>query len=309
MARMSLGKKILIAIVVGVLSLCFVGSVLRNLGMSSHARSPLELVDGPGEPFMRRRELKGPNLVTKGPSPQPAEVSQVPPEVTVVRYESTGRMLLAWLHVPPAEPGKRLPALVFFHGGYALGAQDYLDMKPFVDSGYIVMVPSWRGENGNDGYFEMGFGELDDAVAAVKFLSGRDEVDTQRIFVLGHSSGGMVASLLSLVPEVPVALTASIGGLYPEEAFLEWSDIAPFDIHDRESRRLRVLHPHLRQMQRPHIAYVGRDDWIHRFSHRVAKALPPEAHKLRVVSVEGDHFTSVPAGVNGFLEVTRSFNP
>ena len=86
MARMSLGKKILIAIVVGVLSLCFVGSVLRNIGLSSHARSPLELVDGPGEPFMRRRELKGPNLVTKGPSPQPAEVSQVPPEVTVVRY-------------------------------------------------------------------------------------------------------------------------------------------------------------------------------------------------------------------------------
>ncbi|HEX8704040.1 MAG TPA: alpha/beta fold hydrolase [Myxococcaceae bacterium] len=304
---MSTGKKVLIGIA-GVLALLFILAVIA-IGALYSTVKPMELVDGPGEPFMRRRELKGPNLVIEGPSHQPHEVSEVPPEVTAVRYESAGRMLPAWLHVPPTEPGKRLPALVYLHGGFAFGASDYFDMKPFVDAGYIVLVPSWRGENGNPGHFELMFGELDDAVAAVKFLAARDDVDTQRIFALGHSAGGGVASLLSLVPDVPLALTSSIGGLYPEEVFFNWSDIAPFNIRDRESRRLRVLHPHLRQMQRPHIAYVGRDDMVHEFSHTLAKALPPEAHKLRVISVEGDHFTSVPAGVNAFLDVTRAFTP
>src|SRR5262249_44512173 len=106
--------------------------------------------------------------------------------ITRTEYESAGRKLKAWVHSPKGS-GPR-PALVYLHGGFAFGNDDMEECQPFVAAGFVVMCPSFRGENGNAGNFEMMFGEVDDAAAAVRWLAAQKTVDPKRIYVFGHSS-------------------------------------------------------------------------------------------------------------------------
>lgn len=52
---------------------------------------------------------------------------------------------------------------------------------------------NFRGVGRSQGSFDNGRGEQDDARAALDFLAGREEVDPDRIGVMGYSFGGMVA--------------------------------------------------------------------------------------------------------------------
>lgn len=70
-----------------------------------------------------------------------------------------------------------------------------------------------RGVGGSEG--DLGLagidGLVDDAAAAVRFLAEHREVDPDRIAVLGHSEGGLVALFTSL-REVPVAALVTVAG-------------------------------------------------------------------------------------------------
>ena len=150
----------------------------------------------------------------------------------------------------PAATRPGAPGLVFLHGGFAFGADDFTQLGLFLDDGWAVMTPTFRGENGNPGHFELFLGEVDDAANAVRWLVQQPGIDPAKIVVIGHSAGGGVAPMLSLVPDLPLALTASAGGFYHESVSLGWQDMAPFNAMARESRRIRVLHPHVKHMQR-----------------------------------------------------------
>ena len=89
-------------------------------------------------------------------------------------YTSDGRKLKGWLFRPAPAAGGNPPVLVYFHGGFAFGADDFEACKPFADAGFVVFTPMLRGENGNPGDFEMYMGEVDDARAAAE-LFGRLE--------------------------------------------------------------------------------------------------------------------------------------
>src|SRR5690242_13516263 len=80
-----------------------------------------------------------------------------------VTYESDGLKLKAWLSDIPAD-GKLHPAVVFCHGGFWFGNEDWDVLQPFLDAGYVVMAPRVRGENGNPGDFEYYYGEVNDVV-------------------------------------------------------------------------------------------------------------------------------------------------
>lgn len=249
------------------------------------------ILDEPSNFLERRAALR--EKRDARPSSGPEEVDA--PPFAPVQYTSDGRQLLAYYAVSP-QPNA--PSLLYLHGGYSLGGGDLDDVRRFIDAGWTVLAPTYRGENGNSGDFELWVGEIQDAANAARWLAKQPGIDPSRIYAIGHSMGGGVAAMLSLEPDIPVALTASSGGLYPEQVAIGWSDIAPFNVLNRESRRLRVLHPHIMEMKREHIAYVGSD--ISAFGHDVAAAVAGRATLLRVVDMPGDHFTSLAPALEAF---------
>lgn len=105
--------------------------------------------------------------------------------------------------VPETE--ERRPAIIWISGGNtAIG--DFWSPQPrandqsaaaFREAGMVVFYPAVRGLNGNHGQIESYFGELDDLVAATRWLKAQPFVDPDRVYLGGHSSGGTMALLAS----------------------------------------------------------------------------------------------------------------
>jgi hypothetical protein len=49
--------------------------------------------------------------------------------------------------------------------GTSLGNGDLHDVQPFIDAGWTVLAPTYRGENGNPGTIELWLGEVQDAAS------------------------------------------------------------------------------------------------------------------------------------------------
>lgn len=232
-----------------------------------------------------------------GPSPQPYEKLALPALATEIRFPSGDLLLKGWL-VRPRGRVEPLATVIYLHGGFAFDLGDYEAALPFVETGYAVMYPFLRGENGNPGNFELMYGEVDDALAAARWLIARG---TTRIAFFGHSIGGGTAELAALLHDGPLLLSGSAGALYPPEAFRSWRGWAPFDTADEKEVRLRSFLPHLPSLKRRHWAYVG--------SEEPQAALVPEYRQmaamhdapLSIVVVPGDHQASLAPAVQAFL--------
>src|SRR5438045_3986381 len=84
-------------------------------------------------------------LTRHGPAPeiwQGTTLLKLPDGVREVEFESDGLKLKAWVTDAPQD-GKLRPALVYCHGGFWFGNDDWDVLKPFVDAGFIVMAPRW----------------------------------------------------------------------------------------------------------------------------------------------------------------------
>lgn len=243
-------------------------------------------------------------LVRRGPSPQPYEKEPLPTGVEKVQY-SSGPLSLQGYYLPPqGAPSGKVPALVYLHGGFAFGNDDLEVPRLFAGAGFAAFVPTYRGENGNPGEYELFRGELDDAAAAIRWLAARSEVDPGRIHVFGHSAGGGLAGLVALLSDVPVKSTGSAGGVYDEEVFIAWQKAGrvPFDPLDPAERRVRVLGPFLREIRRAHHVYAGEQD---SGAAEAARTLAARARRLGkpvyVETVPGDHQGSLLPAAKKFL--------
>lgn len=260
------------------------------------------------KPFLERRAEFTTNLRSPGPSPQAYDYDRPPEGVEEVVYQSGDLKLKAWLCVPDQEMATPHPAIVYFHGGFAFGASDLYDCMPFLESGYVVMTPWLRGENGQPGNFEAYWGELDDAVAATRWLSKQPYVDIENMYAFGHSAGGVLSAMLSLRDDVPVKHTGSSGGLYDTTLFDYASDgSVPFDGSNPVERQLRVLPGNLKWMKRPHFAFIGREDILVVHGHETAK---PEIEaglgQLKPEIINGGHGSSLPEAMVRYIEVIEN---
>jgi len=233
-------------------------------------------------------------------APAPGQFDNTPPPgAEVVSYDSDGRKLLAWL-IYPAARGKH-PAVLYAHGGDALGAGDADDIKPFLSAGFAVMLPSWRGENGNPGSYEMCYGEIDDANNALAYLKKLPRVDGAHIYAAGHSIGGTDVMLLAEVSS-DLQKVAACGG-FPDmyDARSGYPD-APFADNPSE-RKLRSPGQWVKDLQCPLLLMYGEDDQGERIFKRQAEDMAKQAKKeakpeVKVESFPGkDHFSALDVAV------------
>jgi acetyl esterase/lipase len=261
--------------------------------------------DSDPRPYLERLANHQTVLLRRKPSPETGPPLTPPPGVKEVRYRSGSHELLGFLALPKgdADLSHRRAAIVFFHGGFAFSPEDFVLAEPFADAGFVVFMPTLRGENGNPGVFEMLLGEIEDAKAAVQWTAKLDYVDPARVYTFGHSSGGAISALLSLRRDVPVKHGGSSGGLYGGEVFDRWKDKVPFEARLPKERRLRLLLGNLADMHRPHHAYVGDADGHDAIAARVKAE---RQTMLSLHEVPGDHFTSLPKAAELYIERIRS---
>jgi acetyl esterase/lipase len=148
----------------------------------------------------------------------------------VVHYDAPVGQLAAYLSQPPKD-AKRHPAIIWIVGGFSnsispvawmdFPAKNDQSASAFRKAGLIMMYPSLRGGNDNPGYKEGFFGEVDDVLAAAKFLAKQKFVDPKRIYLGGHSTGGTLVLLVAAAADRfravfsfgPVADPAGYGAL------------------------------------------------------------------------------------------------
>jgi dipeptidyl aminopeptidase/acylaminoacyl peptidase len=241
-------------------------------------------------------------LLVRGPSPQEYGEDVLPNGVTEIEYPSGDLVLKAWISAAPVD-GKKHPAVVYVHGGFAFGGSDWEDARPYLDAGFVVMAPMLRGENGNPGSFEFFYGEVDDAIAAGEYLAAQPGVDPDAVFLSGHSTGGTISMLASMLPS-PFKAVATFGASPDQKSFFrQWATYAPFDVNNTAEIDIRSPQNHIESIQKPLFIYVGTQDAAY-FSK--SKSLADNARKIGIscefIPMEGDHFTTLQPSMEDSIE-------
>jgi pimeloyl-ACP methyl ester carboxylesterase len=122
-----------------------------------------------------------------------------------VRIPDNGFVLAGTLSKPVKPGAARLPAVVLVGGSTSTDRDELAFSIPIfgqiadaiADAGFIVLRYDKRGVGMSGGRDEAATlaDYADDARAAVKFLSGRKDVDPKRLAMAGYSEGGIVAML------------------------------------------------------------------------------------------------------------------
>jgi dipeptidyl aminopeptidase/acylaminoacyl peptidase len=215
--------------------------------------------------------------------------------VKEVEYPSGDLKLKGWLSAVAGD-GKKRPAVVYLHGGWAFGAGDWEDAEPFAKSGFVLFMPMLRGENGNPGTYESFLGEVDDALAAGRFVSSLPNVDSGHVFVAGHSVGGVLTCLVSMLPS-PYKAAAALDGYVDMKAWAAGSPDAhvPYDRNDPREVRVRNPMAYARSIRCPLRLYAGKDG---REVNAPLAAMAKQAGKdCELVVVRGDHLAMVAPAV------------
>lgn len=136
-----------------------------------------------------------------------------------------GLSLEACLELPEV-PGP-LPGVVICHPHPLYGGNLDNNVVTAVSSalasaGIAGLRFNFRGVGRSQGSYGQGNGEMEDARAALKFLSGREETDPARIGLMGYSFGGMVALGVGGTEDLVKAL-AAVSPVVPPGPYKELS--------------------------------------------------------------------------------------
>ncbi len=274
-----------------------VGALLASAGCGKELA-----VTNPRGDYAAARQAFQTKLVRRGPAPQEWEPLQAPPGATEVTFDSGGRALKAFVSSDPGD-GRRLPAVLFLHGGYAFGDGDWESHELYRNLGYVVMTPVLRGENGQAGEFTMFYDEVDDVLAAADALARLPWVNPDRLFVVGHSAGGTLATLAAMTSDRFVA-AASFSGSMDQKANADANpELAVFDRTDPREVEMRSPVAFAASFRCPTRLYYGsKEFWAYRPTKRTAELAREKGLNVQAVQVPGDHFSSVPTAIQNSID-------
>lgn len=244
------------SLAIGLVLLALAGCKRTETTGPSSTSSPQS---APEEDLATARKSFVTKLKARGPAPQRYRNEQPPPGVQQVEYPSGDLKLKGWLSAAPGD-GTRHPAVVFLHGGFAFAAEDWRDAAPFAEAGFVLFAPTFRGENGNPGAYESFYGEVDDALAAGRYVSSLPYVDGTRVFVAGHSSGAVLTCLAAMMPS-PYKTAAALDGSVEMASWAKFSPgaLVPYNPSDPEEVRLRNPMAFVGGLRCPLTLYAGED--------------------------------------------------
>jgi dipeptidyl aminopeptidase/acylaminoacyl peptidase len=271
--------------------------------------------DVPAEPqlmagdYAKERRGFRTSLLNKGPAPDSYEPLIAPTGADQIFYRSGygGELeLVAWVSRFQRTPKPR-PAVLLLHGGNAIGQGHWKLADPYVDSGFVVMIPSLRGENGQKGNFSGFYDEVQDVLAASDRLRHLPGVDPHRLFLAGHSIGGTLAMLASMSAKRFRAVTPISGDPNAFNFFDHYPQDIRFDERNPREFQMRspVCYAHsfkcpvkvMHGMEETHI--VPQIDLLKK--RAVAAGV-----KIEVATAEGGHTTALPAEIAQSIQFFRS---
>ena len=215
---------------------------------------------------------------------EPLDVDALP-VAEPITFATTGGATARALFFPPSSgafegPGdERPPLIVLSHGGPTSAAWSALslDRAFFTSRGIAVVDVDYRGSTGYGRPYRdalkgrWGIADVDDCVAAARFLAGRGDVDPARMAIRGGSAGGYTTlAALTFRPEVFAAGISHYGiadlelihaDSHKFEARYEESLVAPWDT-DRQVYRERSPIHFLDRVRAPMLLCQGLDDKV-----------------------------------------------
>ena len=201
------------------------------------------------------------HLLTRTKTPDP--VPQPPRGFELVHYDAPLGSFPAY--VATASGKGRHPAIVWLTGGFdnSIGDTPWAPATPdndqsaraFPAAGVVTMYPSLRGGNNNPGYRECEYGEVDDALAAARYLATRPDVDPTRVYVGGHSTGGTLALLVAESVAPGIRAVFAFGPVTSAGSYGEGN--LPFDTRDKRELFLRAPILYLKAIKCPTFAFEG----------------------------------------------------
>ena len=158
-----------------------------------------------------------------------------------------GRTAHALLYEPASAeyagpPDERPPLLVDIHGGPTAAAEPELDVdiQYWTSRGFTVVCVNYGGSTGyGRPYRELlreqwGVVDVEDSIAAARWLAEQGRVDPSRMAIRGGSAGGYTTLAALALPDTPFAAGADYFGVADLEAMT-------IDTHKFESRYLDTL--------------------------------------------------------------------
>lgn len=195
-----------------------------------------------------------------------------------ITYMSGGLKVKGFVYDPVGAGGAKLPGIVFNHGGVGgVPGPAKERCRELAGLGYVVIAPSYRGEDGSEGEIEVADGEVDDAMNAVKVLRNMNSVDGDRIAMIGTSHGGII-TLIAIERDHSLAAAICAYGVTNTYTWYKYLVDNGFDVSDALSVK---------------VYGKGPEDKPEAFRSR-APALDAELIKTPLMLLYGEEDTIVP---------------
>jgi dipeptidyl aminopeptidase/acylaminoacyl peptidase len=223
------------------------------------------------------RELSGSDGSDSGPLSMPQHLSF--PVDTDEAFGFFYPPLIALPHPSQASDAPQAPPVVlFFHGGPTACTYPVLNprIQYWTQRGFAVMDLNYRGSSGYGRAYRLllhkrwGISDVEDAEAAVRFLSDRGLINAQQVFVRGSSAGGFTA-LAALAFSDCFSGGASLYGVTDplalatathkfESHYMDWLIGSPET--EQEAYQARSPLHHVKQIKVPVIFFQGELDAV-----------------------------------------------